>query len=170
MTPNVSLSTTNVLRDTRPEDYRKNAVTIEWPSGAYGQPLAIFAGSDEGVIFRAGGHIATAKEFVRFLAGEGWLAHWLDFAGDRMLPPMPALIEAPFWLDPSDPHRVTSVMQYLARLHDYDYTAVSGEWRHQLVKAEGVWPKAVHRIAAEGVSPEQAADEAIARVKQLLSE
>ena len=30
-----------------------------------------------------------AKEFVRFLVREGWLAHYLDFAGDRMLPPLP---------------------------------------------------------------------------------
>jgi hypothetical protein len=27
---------------------------------------------------------------VRFLIGEGWLAHYLDFAGERMLPAMPA--------------------------------------------------------------------------------
>ena len=35
---------------------------------------------------------------------------------------------------------------------------------------ERVWGKAVHRVAAEGVSPEQAVDEAIARIKQILSE
>jgi hypothetical protein len=33
-----------------------------------------------------------------------------------------------------------------------------------------VWPKAVHRVATKGISPEQAVDEAIARIKQLLSE
>jgi multiple sugar transport system substrate-binding protein len=33
-----------------------------------------------------------------------------------------------------------------------------------------VWGRAVHRVAADGISPEQAVDEAIARVKQLLSE
>ncbi len=27
------------------------------------------------------------------------------FAGDRLLPPMRKLVEQPFWLDPSDPHR-----------------------------------------------------------------
>jgi hypothetical protein len=30
--------------------------------------------------------------------------------------------------------------------------------------------QAVHRVAAEGISPEQAVDEAIARIKQILSE
>jgi hypothetical protein len=33
-----------------------------------------------------------------------------------------------------------------------------------------VWPNAVHRVAAEGISPEQAVDEAIARIKQILAE
>ena len=107
---------------------------------------------------------------MRFLVAEGWLAHWLDFAGDRFLPPMPALLEQPFWLDPGDPHRMASAMQFLTRPHDYSYAAASGEWRHQLVEAEGVWPKAVHRVVADGLTPEQAVDEAIARVKQILSE
>ena len=34
---------------------------------------------------------------------------------------------------------------------------------------ERVWAKAIHRVAADGISPEQATDEAIARVKQILS-
>ena len=33
-----------------------------------------------------------------------------------------------------------------------------------------VWAKAVHRVAAEGISPEQAVDEAIARIKEILAE
>jgi multiple sugar transport system substrate-binding protein len=107
---------------------------------------------------------------VRFLVAEGWLAHWLDFAGDRYLPPMPALAEQPFWLDPHDPHRMASVMQFLSHPHDYSYAAASGEWRHQLVEAEGVWPRAVHRVVAAGITSERAVDEAIAHVHQLLSE
>jgi hypothetical protein len=33
-----------------------------------------------------------------------------------------------------------------------------------------IWPKAVHRVVADGLTPEQAVDEAIARIKQILSE
>ncbi len=170
MTPNTSLSIPGALRETRPEDYHKNMVTIDWPTGAYGQPLAIASRSIEAAVFKDGRHEQVAKEFVRFLVGEGWLAHWLDFAGDRYLPPMPALIEQPFWLDPGDPHRMRSAMQFLTRPRDYDYAVVSGKWRHRLVEQEHVWPKAIHRVVVNGLSPEQAVDEAIARVKQLLSE
>ena len=175
MTPNQTLSIPNALKATRPEDYYENAVTIDWPDGAYGQPLVIETALNRAAVFRDGGHVATAKEFVRFLVGEGWLAHYLDFSGERMLPPMPKLLEAPFWLDPSDPHRMRSAMQLLTQPRSYDYAVVSGDWRHNRSlpwSEEGgdPWPEAVHRVAAEGISPEQAVDEAIARIKQILSE
>jgi multiple sugar transport system substrate-binding protein len=172
MTPNPSLSILSALRATRPEDYYKDAATIEWPAGAHGQPLAIYTGSSEAAVFRDGGHTATAEEFVRFLVGEGWLAHWLDFAGDRNLPPMPALLAAPFWLDAGDPHRMAAAMQYLTRPHDYwdMYAAISGDWRHDRVYVEHVWATAIHRIIVDGLSPERAVDEAIVRIHQILSE
>jgi multiple sugar transport system substrate-binding protein len=167
MTINMSLSIPNALK-TRPEDYYQNAVTIDWPESAAGQPLVILNGYNHGFVFRDGGHEAVAKEFVRFLIGEGWLAHWLNFAGDRMLPPMPALLQAPFWLDPSDPHRMRSARQFLTLPHSQNYAALTGDWRHN--KDEQLWEKAVHRVVADGLTPEQAVDEALARTKQLLSE
>ena len=119
-------------------------------------------------MFKGGRHVALAKEFVRFLVAEGWLAHWLDFAGDRYLPPIPALLEQPFWLDPGDPHRMAAAMQFLTRPRDYDYAAISGKWRHR------GWTRSTsgrRRSTAsyQGITPEQAVDEAIARIKQLLS-
>ncbi len=44
------------------------------------------------------------------------------------------------------------------------------EWRSGPIWDENVWGNAVHRVVAEGISPEQAVDEAIARIKQILSE
>ena len=122
------------------------------------------------VVFKAGGHTATATEFVRFLVSEGWLMHYLDFSGERLLPTIPALLDQPFWLDPGDPHRMAAVMQVSSRPTLYNYTAVSGNWRHQLVNKDLVWSKAIHRIVTEGITPEQAVDEAIARIKQILAE
>jgi multiple sugar transport system substrate-binding protein len=172
MVVNDTLSIPGALRATRPEDYMRNAVTIQWPDNTYGRPLAIFTGLVEGVAFASSEHGETVKEFVRFMVGEGWLAHWLDFTKDRLLPPMPKLLEQPFWLEPGDPHRIVSAMQFLTRprYHPALFAAISGNGRHRLVWREHVWAKAVHHVAAEGISPEQAVDEAIARIKQLLSE
>ena len=86
MTPNPSLSIPAALRTARPDDYYKNAATIDWPNAANGQTLIIEGVTHRAVVFRAGGHPALASDFVRFLAQEGWLAHWLDFTGDRWFP------------------------------------------------------------------------------------
>ena len=112
MTPNNSLSIPNALKRERPEDYYENTATIEWPTGADGEAFPIDRPFFAAAVFKAGGNVATAKEFVRFLVAEGWLAHCLDFSGERLLPPMPKLLEQPFWLDPSDPHRMAAVMQF----------------------------------------------------------
>jgi multiple sugar transport system substrate-binding protein len=172
MTPNVSLSIPNKLKQERPEDYYKNTATIEWPLGAYGERFPIEGIVVSAVVFKGGRNVALAKEFVRFLVAEGWLMHYLDFSGERYLPSIPALLDQPFWLDPSDPHRMASVMQLSSRslAHEYAYAEISGNWRHQLVNQQRVWAKAIHRIATEGISPEQVVDEAIVRIKQILSE
>jgi multiple sugar transport system substrate-binding protein len=170
MTPNESLSIPNALKRERPEDYYKNTATIEWPLGPRGNAFPIKGSFYAAPIFKDGGHVATAKEFVRFLVAEGWLAHYLDFAGERMLPPMPKLLDAPFWLDPSDPHRMAAAMQVAARPMQYDYIVVTGDCHYERVWEERVWPKAVNRVVTAGISPEQAVDEAIARVKQILAE
>jgi multiple sugar transport system substrate-binding protein len=170
MTANPTLSIPSALRTARPEDYYKNAVTIDWPADINGQPLVIDGWVHRGVVFKAGANASLGGDFVRFLAEEGWLAHWLNFAGDRFLPPMRKLVEQPFWLDPSDPHRIRSAMQILTRVHLPITMDVSDhEWRSGRIW-QNVWGTAVHRVAADGISPEQAVDEAIARIKQILSE
>jgi multiple sugar transport system substrate-binding protein len=170
MTLNQTLSIPNTLKTTRPEDYYENIATIEWPLGPSGEPFPIFGMAAPAMAFKDGGHAAVAEEFVGFLVSEGWLAHYLNFSGERLLPPMSKLLDAPFWLDPSDPHRMASVMQVSSRPLALHYAAASGDWRHDRVHQERVWGKAIHRIATEGITPEQAVDEAIARIKEILSE
>ena len=65
---------------------------------------------------------------------------------------------------------MAAVMQAASRPPAHDYTAASGDLRHDQIANERVWAKAIHRIVTEGISPEQAVDEAIARIKQILSE
>jgi multiple sugar transport system substrate-binding protein len=171
MTANATLSIPAALRTARPNDYYKNAATIDWPNGANSQPLVIDGGVALAVVFGAGRNPALAGDFVRFLAEEGWLAHWLTFAGDRWLPPMRKLVEQPFWLDPSDPHRMRAAIQMLTRTHQHNGLGVrDNEVRSSRIWEEEIWGNAVHRVAADGLTPERAVDEAIARIKQILSE
>jgi multiple sugar transport system substrate-binding protein len=87
-----------------------------------------------------------------------------------MLPSVPALLDQPFWLDPSDRHYMAAAMQAASRPLAHDYTAASGDLRHDRIYNERVWAKAIHRIVTENIAPAQAVDEAIARIKQILAQ
>jgi multiple sugar transport system substrate-binding protein len=170
MTANPSLSIPNALKSERPDDYYDNAATIDWPNGLDGQPMVIDGFLFRGVVFKQGRNSDLAGRLVNFLAEDGWLAHWLDFAGDRFLPPMRKLVEQPFWLDPTDPHRMRAAIQILERPHLMNMDVRDHERQSGPIWDENVWGNAVHRVVADGISPEQAVDEAIARIKEILSE
>jgi multiple sugar transport system substrate-binding protein len=167
MTPNQTLSVPNALKPERPDDYYHNTATIAWPLGPGGNRFPIYGEVVAAVVFADADHVATAQDFVRFLVDEGWLAHYLDFANERMLPPIAALLDQPFWLDPLDPHQMAAMVQARSRPSAFDYSMIDP--RFGRVYNERVWAKAIHSVA-KGVTPEQAVDEAIARIKQILSE
>jgi multiple sugar transport system substrate-binding protein len=121
MTANPSLSIPNALKREHPDDYYSNTATIGWPRGPYCEPFPIGGDVVSAMVFKGGGNSGDAVEFVRFLVAEGWLAHYLDFSAERLLPPMSKLINQPFWLDPSDPHRMASVCRS-ARGHSLTVT------------------------------------------------
>jgi ABC-type glycerol-3-phosphate transport system substrate-binding protein len=65
---------------------------------------------------------------------------------------------------------MAAVMQVESRPEAHDYAVASGDLRHDQIFQERVWAKEIHRIVTENISPEQAVDEAIARIKQILAE
>jgi multiple sugar transport system substrate-binding protein len=170
MTVNETLSIPGALRAAQPEEYYANAVTIDWPNAADGRPLVIDGGISRAVVFKAGGNTALAESFVSFLVRDGGLARWLSSAGDRIIPPMRQLLDQPFWLDASDPHRMHAALQTMTRPHRLATEVRDHPQRSGQIWQENVWGQAVHRVAAEGWTPEQAVDEAIARINQILSE
>ncbi|MDF2760058.1 MAG: carbohydrate transporter substrate-binding protein, partial [Thermomicrobiales bacterium] len=151
MTINGTLSTTNLLKETRPDDYYSNAATIDWPRDRDGRPLAIYGALTRGAVFAAGGHVDTALDFVRSLVEGGWLVHWLTFASDRLLPPMPEVLDSPFWLDTGDPHRMQSVMQTLTQPRFEPYLITNTDWRLTRVFQEDLLARAVHGVVADGL-------------------
>jgi multiple sugar transport system substrate-binding protein len=93
---------------------------------------------------------------------------YLETSQGRWYPPMPQLAERPFWTDPADPHR-SALRRQVATYRAKPLLEVYN-WRYQRVRVERVWPKAVSRVAVEGWNAEAAADEAIARTKQLMEQ
>ena len=100
MTPNLSLSIPNALKSERPDDYYKNTATIEWPLGPSGRAL-----SDHLVLSTTAwssataAHVAVAKEFVRFLVGEGGSRTTLTSPASACCRRYRGCFEQPFWLD-----------------------------------------------------------------------
>jgi multiple sugar transport system substrate-binding protein len=170
MTINTSLSITSAIQRERPADYASNVATIDWPRDTFGELLHLEASLDAGAAFAAGRHTETALEFVRFLVGDGWLAHWLSFAGDRFIPVLATLADQPFWLDPADPHRMQSVMQIMTHPQNYSWWGLPYAQRTHVEDYRAALGMAVHRVVVDGLTPEQAVDEAIARIKQVMSE
>jgi multiple sugar transport system substrate-binding protein len=170
MTPNETLLVMNKLRGARPDDYDQNTATIALPSDVAGRPLVLFGEIYRVVVLKSGRDPALASDFARFLAEDGSLAHWPTFAGDRYLPPMRKLVEQPFWLDVSDPHRMRVAIQIMTLPHQLNRGVPDKDWQSQRVWDEHVWGNAVHRVVADGITPEHAVDDAIARIKQILSE
>ena len=172
MTMNNTLSIPNGLKHEHPDAYYRNAITIGWPKDVFGRPERIAGGYYQAVVFKDGGHAAAAEDLVRFLVRDGWLAQYLMSAGDRLLPPSRRMLDQPFWLDTRDPHRLQAVMQAMTQPHVWSHYGLDQEQEARLEREHGfaALSAAVHRVVVDGLTPEQAADEAIARVHQILSE
>ena len=111
---------------------------------------------------------------MRFLVGDGWLATLPDDApATASCRRRRRMLDQPFWLDPRDPHRLRSAVQVLTQPHVWLALRPRSGRSRRALEREGQFyglSTAVHRVVADGLTPEQAADEAIARVKQLLGE
>jgi multiple sugar transport system substrate-binding protein len=171
MTPNLSLSIATALKEARPDDYGRNAITIGWPHDAYGGTEHIIGINWWAVVFKDGGNTRAALQLVRFLAGGG-LERYLTDAGDRLLPPSRKLLEYPFWLDPTDPHRLRAAVQVAREPHIYGNYGLDLAEEARLERAGPLraFSEAVHRVVVDGLTPEQAADELIAKIKAELGE
>ena len=105
----------NGLKRERPEDYYSNAVTIDSPAGAYGQPLVIETFVNRAAVFKDGEH--RDREGVRAFPCPRGLARALPQTSpaSACCRRCRSCLRLPFWLDPGDPHRMRSVMQLLTQ-------------------------------------------------------
>ncbi len=165
MVPNPSLSIPAAVKNSRPDDYYKNMVTIEWPDKPDGRPIEYTTSIKTAVVFKQAQHKAAAKEFIRYLLQPDNLGPYLENSLARWFPVDKRVIDRPFWKDTSDPHKVVEVRQYLQR----PQTPWPHVFNHKLIQvnAENAWGKAATRVVLENWTPEKAVDELIGRIKQL---
>ncbi len=137
-----------------------------FPKKPDGGQLPELAAVKTAVIFADAKNKKRGKEFLAFFLEEENLQTYVEGSLGRWVPVRKAAISAPFWTDGKDPHRVAVQKQVQRGLVFFPFTK---NWKFTVINAENVWGRATARVAKDGIKPEDAADELIARVKQILA-
>ena len=167
MTPNNSLSIPAALgRDS--DAYKNKLVTAAYPNKPSGKPMKYIALVRQAIILADAPNQELAKKFLSHLIQPEIIGDYLKAAGGRFFPVNNKLWTDPFWTDPADPHISTAVQPFIKKQTRLSYTALNPAY--SLVLKKGIWGQALNRIAVDKISAEQAADEAIAQIKEIFAQ
>lgn len=166
MTPNFSLSIPAAIRQD-PEVYYQQLGTIEFPNKPSGEPMTHLVIVRQAVVF-ASQNQELAKDFLAYLIQPEVMADYLKASGGRSLPVLKPIWQDSFWTNPEDPHFSTATKSLIDGSTRSFYTAQNPAY--SLVLQENVWGKALESIVLDEVTPEQAADEAIARIEEIFAQ
>lgn len=167
MTPNSSLSIPAALRQD-PDTYRNKLGILEFPNKPNGKPMRYLVSVNEIVLFAESKNQKLGKDFLAYLIKPETIGNYLKTTGGRYLPVMKAVWKDPFWTNPADPHLSTATKTLTKGLTRPFYIVQNPAY--SLVLEENVWGNALNRIVVNSISPEQAADTAIERIKQIFDE
>ncbi|NES19060.1 MAG: carbohydrate ABC transporter substrate-binding protein [Symploca sp. SIO3E6] len=165
MTVNHTLSAPGSQRQDK-DVYYQQLSTVKWPNKPSGESMRFVVEIKQAVIFEASANQETAKSFLSYLAQPENLEAYVEGAQGRYLPVMPQLFEKPFWTNPEDPHISVAVQQLQKTRPAYQvFNPAYGE-----VAAQNVWGEVMRKIAVDGLSTEQATEEAIEHIKQIFAD
>ncbi|AUX40074.1 ABC transporter substrate-binding protein [Sorangium cellulosum] len=145
------------------ELYFDRMVTSGWPNKPSGGPIRMIVGIKQIVAFERSRNKEAAKSFLRFLLNPENLNLLLRVGGKgRYLPVTTELLADPYWSDPEDPHLSSALRLALGPTRP-GYEAYSAAYTD--VQFQNVWAKALLQVLESKASAEQAADWAIASIK-----
>ncbi|MBE7381383.1 MAG: carbohydrate ABC transporter substrate-binding protein [Leptolyngbya sp. SIO1E4] len=165
MTANPTMSIPGSQRQD-PSTYNEQMVTTPWPNKPDGQPMRYVTSTKQVAILADSPQLESAKSFVAYLIQPEVLGAYIEGAQGRFFPVMPELLQSSFWTDASDPHTMIAAQQF-ERTRPF-LTAYNPAYSR--VQAENVWGATIRSVVIDGVAPEEAADTAIATIKQIFSE
>ena len=167
MTPNPTLS---IPASQREDDdlYLKQLGTHEFPNEPDGEPISYLVAIKQALIFAEGQNPQAAKDFLSYLIQPDRLGTYVKGSLGRWFPVMPGLMEDTFWKDSKDPPVSVAVRQFRQRPTRPFYHALSPAYSQ--VQAENVWGQTMKAVVLEGVSPEDAVDQAIADIQRIFAE
>ncbi|MGK7925307.1 MAG: ABC transporter substrate-binding protein [Spirulina sp.] len=173
MNPSLSIPTTQRLPDTPYTQKEKNRyvneiVTLsQWPNTMDGSPFTIIVSRQSVLVPANANNPEIAKQFLSFLFQPENLQQWNEKLEGRFIPVLPELLETSFWQNPDDPH-LEAVRLLSAR--DTQPMPPSVNPAYGEIRGQKVFTKALRKVLQGEISPEEAADEAIARMKEIIDQ
>ncbi|TDR94145.1 extracellular solute-binding protein [Enterovirga rhinocerotis] len=158
----VNPSLTQEQRDAAKKAYEETIITASFPNRPDGKPMTYRADVKHGVVFAQAKNKAGAKEFVKFIMEEENLRPYIEGALGRWFPVTKESQESPFWQ--ADKHRKAVYNQFKSGTEPFDYVK---NFKFTILNNENVFAKAMNRVVSEKVPVEKAADEMLARIKQV---
>jgi len=167
MTPNPSLSIPGAQMFTNPDNYYNKMQTIPWPLSPSGEKRPNLVAVKTILIFEDATNIQGGKEFVDFLIQPENLAPYIVAANGRWFPAFKDVAQDPFFHNPEDPHVPQVTKMFLEEPIQPFYYVYNPAYSD--VYTENLWGRALGRIIVDGVSPEEAADQVIARINEIFA-
>jgi multiple sugar transport system substrate-binding protein len=167
MTPNPSLSIPATVRQDEDTYYNKLGVT-GFPNKPSGKPMRYLVSIRQGVIFRDSLHKSLAKEFLSYFIQPQVTTNYLQASGNRNQPVHNNVWSDPLWQNSPDPYVVTITKVLTTKNTRLSYTVQHPAYSQVL--AENIWGQALTAVTLNQMSPEVAADRAIARIKEIFAE
>jgi multiple sugar transport system substrate-binding protein len=162
-----TLSTEVAVKAEHPDWYYHDMATQGFPLSNDGKPVPSQLGAACGLIPKGAQNVAVAKELLQYWIQPEVLGEFIKTGLGRALPPMPALIQDPFWQDPKDPHLPGYAKQAMVDPtipFYYFFNPAIAE-----VDTEHVWSVAMFDVINNGMQPAQAIDKAFKRVEALFA-
>ena len=167
MTANHTLSIPGAVRQD-PDIYRNKLGIINFPNKPDGEPICHPLISNQAIVFAISPHQQLAKEFLSYLIEPEVMGEYLKASGGRYAPALKPIWKDSFWTDRKDPHISTASKTFIQSPMCLYYTFYNPAYSEVL--QQNVWGQALKRMLKDGISSEQAADEAITRIKQIFVE
>jgi multiple sugar transport system substrate-binding protein len=150
------------------EQEYNDIVTMGLPLGNDGKPVPSQANNPGHVIPKGAKNITVAKEFLKYLIQPKVSDEYLKTGLARNIPAMPSIVKTdPWWLDPTDPHRVAYVQQGLLGPTAAQFWAFNPAYAQ--VQNEHVWSTGWTDIMQGGMTAEAAAEKAFKRVEEIFA-
>jgi len=165
MTVNPTLSIPGSQTHDR-EIYQQELATINWPHKPSGESMNYITQIAQVIIPKTAKNQDTAKDFLSYLARPENVEEYIRGSQGRFFPVMPELLQDRFWQNSEDPHTNIAAKQFQkTRLPYATYNPA-----YTKVQEQNIWSRAIKKVLERRLSPETAAQEAIAEIEQILTD